>query len=93
MLAAAAVIGGPAGPAKLRAIFRPLPNPAEPNPKWRSFPGQDDWVAGTLSGADYSVVRMALPLKKVKVGGYELEVVVVDARGKTSRSRTVFAVE
>jgi GWxTD domain-containing protein len=93
LMAASAVMGAAAGPAKLRALIRPIPNPADPNPKWRSFPGQDDWVVGALSGADYSMVRMALPLKKVKVGGYEIEVVVIDARGKTSRSRTVFAVE
>jgi GWxTD domain-containing protein len=93
LLAVAAVMGAAAGPAKLRALIRPVPNPAEPNPKWRSFPGQDDWVPGTLTGADYSIARMALPLKKVKVGGYEMEMVVVDARGRTARSRTVFAVE
>jgi tetratricopeptide (TPR) repeat protein len=93
LIAAAGVLGAAAGPAKLRALLRPIPNPADPNPKWRSFPGQDDWVPGSLSGADYSIVRLVLPLKRVKAGGYEIEVVLVDARGRTSRNRAVFAVE
>ena len=77
------------GARRVRAMVRAVPAPGKEE-KWRGFPGRDGWQ--TLVPGSGPSAAMALPLKGLKSGRYELELVFSRDRGADLRSRTAFEV-
>lgn len=73
--------GALAGPTRARVLYRPTGGPGEP--KWRRFPGIDDQVS-LAAGAP---VVLKLPLRRLRPGFYELELVVEWSPDRSDRRR------
>jgi GWxTD domain-containing protein len=78
---------------RARALIRPVGGPTDRETRWRGFPGSSDWVGVAVKGSGRASVRLALPLRRLERGAYELELVVVDGSGATARQRSRFEVE
>ena len=73
---------------KARVLVRPITGSGQAA-RWKSFPGRSGWAEVLLAadGAGVAPIRLAVPLRRLSAGAWELELVVVDEAGRTARRR------
>lgn len=86
ILASAVLFGaGPSGSLRVKALLRPVSSSGKEE-KWRGFPGREGWLPAGPDGT--TTIGLWLPLRSVKPGRYELEVVVGGERVGEVRQQT-----
>lgn len=88
----AMVVGGTPGRARLRVLVRTAPAEGS-DERWRPLPGASDWIPTDVVANGATPVRLLLPMRRLTRGGYELQVVIVDAVGATAWQYARFEVD
>jgi hypothetical protein len=81
----AVLFGNDPGPFRVRYQHRPVSGSGKEG-KWKGFPGHSDWT--TIDAAVDRTLSQLLPLRGLKPGPYELELLVTAQSGVDLRQRT-----
>lgn len=87
------LVGPRTGGARVRLLVRPAPF-AGPAERWRALPSRAHWLPVSLEPGpgEWSVMRVRVPIRGLRAGAYELQVVVVDGSGATAWQQGRFEV-
>jgi tetratricopeptide (TPR) repeat protein len=86
LLVFAELVGARGEGGRVRALIRPVGPPDREPSRWRPFPGRSEWtpLAAAPETSRTPAIRLALPLRRVVPGAYEVQLVVVDGSGATA---------